>query len=122
MKKSLDILTGDTSKLSVFDAYVNEDNLEDAVQAFLDKTNTEDIVILLSDMYGGSVNQILYRFAAENNIPLISGVNLPLLLELLTAANFDSLNAERIEQIVESARESIMIVDTKQKSVDEDFF
>lgn len=122
MKKSLDILTGDTSKLDVFDAYVNEDNLEDVVQNFLDKTDDEDMVILLSDMYGGSVNQVLYQFAAQKNIPLITGVNLPLLLELLTAANFDSLNQGRIEQIVDSAKETIMIVDTKQKNVDENFF
>ena len=40
-------------------------------------------MILLSDMYGGSVNSIMYTFLNRPNTTLIAGVNLALVIGLV---------------------------------------
>lgn len=57
LASSLDILLGGHDKVTVFDAYVDEKSLNDALDAFFQTVGEDDQVILLSDMYGGSVNK-----------------------------------------------------------------
>ena len=123
MKKSIDILTGDSSKLVVFDAYVNEENVHDALHQFLDQTTSEDIKILISDMVGGSVNQILYPYAAKSNTFLIAGVNLALLLELVAAADREDITKTEIQDFIEQAKMSIQLIEINEnEQTDNEFF
>ena len=62
IKSSIDILLGNSDRLTVFDAYVDEKSLEEELNAFYQGVGPEDQVILMSDMYGGSVNSIMYTF------------------------------------------------------------
>ena len=55
LASSLDILLGGHDRVTVFDAYVDEKSLNDALDAFFQTVGEKDQVILLSDMYGGSV-------------------------------------------------------------------
>ena len=59
LASSIQILTGDSSRLRVFDAYVDERSLEEELEAFYENMEEGDQMILLSDMYGGSVNSCL---------------------------------------------------------------
>ena len=52
LASSLDILLGGHDKVTVFDAYVDEKSLNDALDAFFQTVGEDDQVILLSDMYG----------------------------------------------------------------------
>lgn len=123
MKTSLDILVGDTKKLLVFDAYVNEEKVAEHVDAFYSTCREEDEKILISDIYGGSVNQILYQYAARDHTMLITGINLPLLLEIVVAANNEHLTKENLKQFIEQAKDSIKLIEVNDEEMaDEEFF
>ena len=83
----------------------------------------DDQVILLSDMYGGSVNSIMYTFLNRPNTTLIAGVNLALVIGLVIQDR--ELTREEIEDVVRQSREAIQIVEldnAEQSEGDEDLF
>ena len=117
LKSSVGVLLGGCDRLTVFDAYVDERSLEDALNAFYQQ------VILLSDMYGGSVNSIMYTFLNRPNTTLIAGVNLALVIGLVIQDR--ELTREEIEDVVRQSREAIQIVEldnAQQSEGDEDLF
>lgn len=123
MKSSLEILTGPCPQITVFDAYLNQDSVQEHLDAFYKTVNEEDQVILLSDLYGGSVNQVMYLYKDRPHTTLIAGVNLALVLEL---ACRQSVSDDELHQLVEQSREMLRIVeddntDQKQEETD-DFF
>ena len=104
-------------------SYVDERSLEDALNAFYQKVGRDDQVILLSDMYGGSVNSIMYTFLNRPNTTLIAGVNLALVIGLVIQDR--ELTREEIEDVVRQSREAIQIVEldnAEQSEGDEDLF
>ena len=104
-------------------AYVDEGSLEDALNSFYREVGRDDQVILLSDMYGGSVNSIMYTFLNRPNTTLIAGVNLALVIGLVIQDR--ELTREEIEDVVRQSREAIQIVEldnAEQSEGDEDLF
>lgn len=119
-KSSLDILLGNSDKVTVFDAYVDETNLTTVLDAFYANVGNDEQVILLSDLYGGSVNQQMALYTNKPNTTLIAGVNLALVLELAVAQD---LTKDQIEEIVEQSRSMMRIVDLDaDQQVQDDFF
>ena len=122
MKSSIEILAGPNIRLTVFDAYINQDSVQEHLDAFYADVKADDQVILLSDLYGGSVNQVMYLYLEKPNTTLIAGVNLALVLELSIR---ESIEKEDICRLVEQSREMLRIVEldkTEAKSEQEDFF
>ena len=116
LKSSIDILLGDSSCMTVFDAYVDEKSLEDELNAFYGTVEPEDQVILLSDMFGGSVNSMMYLFLNRPNTMLVTGVNLALVIGLIVGK--DSLTRESVEELIGQSREAIRIVELEEESGD----
>lgn len=65
--------------------------------------------IILSDLYGASVCTAMLRLTIHPNVKLFSGMNLNMLLELLTRFS-DSLSDEEVNQLVEESRAGILKV------------
>ena len=99
-KDTLEFLTGKGDAVNAVCAYVN-DNGEGLDEAALSGT---DEVVVLTDAYGGSVNQRFSRFASDR-IHVIAGVNLPLAMTVALARpdeklDFDALVNEARQQII----------------------
>ena len=121
LASSIQILTGDSSRLRVFDAYVDGRSLEEELEAFYENMEEGDQMILLSDMYGGSVNSIMYPFLTRPNTTLIAGVNLALVIGLLLGG--EPLEPDTIKMVVEQSREAIRIVELEENPAeDEELF
>lgn len=120
IKKSVEILVGSSNKLVVFDAYVNNERLTDALDSFFKDASDHDDKVLLSDLYGGSVNQQMYLYLDKPNTYLIAGVNLALVLELVMQ---ESANEEYLNKLVENSREMLRIVryDDEAEDNEDDF-
>ncbi|MEG0410105.1 MAG: PTS fructose IIA subunit, partial [Erysipelotrichaceae bacterium] len=56
MKSSLDILIGNSDRIHIFDAYVDEKSVQEVLDEFYKTVKEDDQIILLSDLLGGSVN------------------------------------------------------------------
>ncbi len=121
MQSSLEILCGANSRLTVFDAYINQETVQEHLDVFYETVSENDEVILLSDLYGGSVNQVMYTYLGKPNTRLIAGVNLALVLELSVR---ESITDEELSSLVEQSREMLRIVelDTSEETQEQDDF
>lgn len=115
---SLDILLGGHDRLTCFDAYVDEHSLNDALDQFFQSVEPEDQVILLSDMYGGSVNSIMYTYLNHPNTTLVAGVNLALVIGLIILET--PITRDVLNQIVTQSREAIRIVELEEMDIPEE--
>ena len=61
------------------------DKLRDKVAAAIKKVDKHDGVIILTDMFGGTPSNISYSFLEEGHIEVLSGVNLPVLIEAVVS-------------------------------------
>ena len=120
LKSSIDILLGTSDRLTVFDAYVDEDSLEESLKNFYQTMNEDDQAVLLSDMYGGSVNSSMCKYLERPNTTLIAGVNLALVIGLMV--NEETLSMDMIEDVIAQSREALRIVELDQKEAAEDHF
>lgn len=89
----------------------------------LEKTISGDMdteYVILSDLYGASVCTAMLRLTTLSNVRLFSGMNLNMILELLTRFS-DKLNDEDIETLVQESRMGIQSV-TLQINEEEEVF
>lgn len=120
IKSSVDILTGNSAFLTVFDAYVDQSSVQEHLDAFYETVNEHDQVLLLSDLYGGSVNQVMVTYLTRPNTRLVAGVNLALVLEL---ALKEEISDDELEELVEQSRQVLTVVKLDELNDEqEDFF
>jgi len=124
IKSSIDVLLGSSDNVTVFDAYLNEENVKDKIDQFYETLKEGDQAILLSDYYGGSVSQVTFQYVNRPNTFIVSGVNLAVVLEIVAASDF-SLTKEELENIITESRKNLKLVtDKAPESTNEqdDFF
>ncbi len=123
LKSSVEILMGPNDRITVFDAYVTQESVQEHLDAFFENVKPEDKVIMLSDLYGGSVNSVMYTYLTRPNTRLVAGVNLALVLELAVK---EDISDEELEALVEQSRMMLRVVEMEkaqeEESNDEDFF
>lgn len=124
IKSSLDILLGNSENVTIFDAYLDESTVQDKLNEFYETVNPEDQVLLLSDLYGGSVNQVMCLYLEKPNTMLVAGVNLALVLEL--AVRQDNISESELEELIEQSRSMLRLVkldlSTNNNEEENDFF
>ncbi len=74
--------------------------------------NSEEDLIVFTDMYGGSPFNAVSRTMKNNNFYHITGINFPLFIDI--AVNRDSYTLEEIaEKIIKNGKKSIVFVNEK---------
>lgn len=123
IESTLSILAGDTSKLTVFDAYLDETSVQDHLDEFYSSLSADDEVLLLSDIVGGSVNTAMCQYLDRPNTVLVAGVNLAFVLQMMFE---ETLDVTRIDEVLEESRMGMQRIEfTKSEETeasDEDFF
>jgi fructoselysine/glucoselysine PTS system EIIA component len=110
VKSSLDIIMGETENIFLIEAYVNENKtIEDELNTVLENINSEDELIVFTDLMGGSITNQILRHALRENVHIVSGFNLPLLIDVLLA-DTNTPATEIIETSITNAREQIVYV------------
>ena len=61
----------------------NVDRLREKVAAGIKKVSQDQGVLILTDMFGGTPSNISYSFLEEGRVEVLSGVNLPVLVQAL---------------------------------------
>ena len=79
---------------------------------FFQTVGEDDQVILLSDMYGGSVNSTMYTYLEHPNTTLIAGVNLALVIGLTILEG--DISREMLESVIEQSKDAIRIVNLEE--------
>ena len=124
MKMSLDILLGHSENVSVYDAYVDDTNITEEFDKFFASVSDDDQVIMLADMFGGSVSNMMYTRLTRSNTFLVSGVNLALVLELVAMSACGDFTKESLETTIANSRDALKLVelDSSEENTEEDFF
>ena len=65
----------------------NAEKLRAKIDRGIKKVMGEDGVIILTDMFGGTPSNLSYSFLEEGHIEVLSGVNLPILIQAVNMRN-----------------------------------
>lgn len=84
IRESIKLIAGEFENLKSLSCYTREDfNLKEEIDKILAEGKNDEIIVV-TDIFGGSVNNaFLERIPENRNLYVISGLNLPLMLELL---------------------------------------
>ncbi|MEK0152933.1 hypothetical protein WMB10_08590 [Tetragenococcus halophilus] len=78
------------------------------VDQFFEDYRMEDEYVVFTDLFGGSVNQKIFSYKTKFDFYLITGFNLPILLEIILYNQ--TLNEEIVKQLVENCRKELQLV------------
>jgi len=101
-------------KIDKATAVVLEENeapetMRDEITETIDSLNTEEGVIVLLDLFGGTPSNVSASLIKDLNIEVVSGVNLPMLLEIILRR--DSSNLKELGKVaVKAGKEGIVSV------------
>jgi fructoselysine and glucoselysine-specific PTS system IIA component len=110
IKSALDIIIGKMENVYIIDAYVDGNNtIEEALNTVLINLQAKDELVVFSDLMGGSVTNQVLRFALKENVHIISGMNLPLLIDIILA-DADTPIETVIENGISIAKEQVVYV------------
>lgn len=117
LKSSMQILYGSCDDITVFDAYVDERSVAEELELFFETVKLGEQVLLISDLYGSSVNQAMSMYLHRPDTTLIAGANLALLLGL---AGRESMTRKELEELVVQSREMLRIVELEKEEIPEE--
>ena len=84
------------------------DTASTMIRNALDRVRTDDGVLILTDMFGGTPTNIATTFLGQENVEVVTGVNLPMLIKLAQAQVDPSQDLAGVARMVrESGQSSI---------------
>ena len=121
IKSSLDMIIGAQDNIFVLDDYTDNDSpIQDHLDDILKEIEIGDELVVFTDIMGGSItNQIIQRINS-GNAHIVSGVNLPLLIEVVLSDPNEDLQ-KVLDDAIENAKTQIVYVSkliTKQTQND----
>jgi fructoselysine/glucoselysine PTS system EIIA component len=110
IKTSLDIIIGTDFPVFLIQAYLdgNSSIEPELIQLFQHMEPTDEWVIF-TDLLGGSVNNQVLRYALMERVHVVSGFNLPLLIEVILSDNATPAG-EVIENALRNAKDQMVYV------------
>lgn len=90
--ESIKIIVGEQPNVHIVSAFIDGNNdLEKLVKEVLQAIDKDDEIIVCSDVFGGSVNnEFMKQLGKRKNLYLITGMNLPLLMQLFLSVEEDT--------------------------------
>lgn len=111
LKDTVDFLTSKARTIHDINAYVEdkEQDLEIRVKELFDTFDSQDEVIVLTDLLGGSVYQKFYPYISDR-VHVLCGMNLPMAMSMVLAGEDVPFTETRITEIVEECKNQIVYV------------
>lgn len=115
---SVEIILGKQDSAYAIDMYIDEETLEEKVKRVVNDSNiNEQNLTILTDVFGGSVNQKVIKMFDMSKVKIITGMNLPMLLELFTVDS-SQINDEKIKEIITGTRNQVIFVNEQLNTLD----
>ncbi|OUO58857.1 hypothetical protein [Olsenella sp. An270] len=119
MKDTLSFILGDLPNVSTICAYVDQDvSLRSQIDQTFAEFSPEDAVVVVTDIFGGSVNNEFMALLGEKDFILVAGMNMPTLVELVSE---DEPTVEGVQSVVERGRRSILVCNGLASDESEEF-
>lgn len=108
IRYTAEMIGGASDAITTIDAYVHaEDDVEKQFEEYFE-SHKDDRIIVVTDLMGGSVNQKLMGYVKPDKISLITGMNLPLVVQLLFAD--ENITDAELQEYVKESREELQMV------------
>ena len=110
LKSSLEFILGEKSLKDIFTITIDKDSRDfDTYANRISNYITDDQkMIIFTDMFGGTPSNISLSFFKKNEVEIISGVNLPMLVKACTIEKYESFE-EAVNIIKNSGQENIIV-------------
>jgi fructoselysine/glucoselysine PTS system EIIA component len=110
IKSSLEMITGEADNLYIIQAYTDGNkSIGDELDSVINSVLADDELIIFTDLAGGSITSQILQSGMKENVYIIAGVNLPLLLDIILS-DPDKPVIEVIETGITNARDQIVFV------------
>lgn len=129
--ETLGLILGASQPLEILNAYTTPDfDMAKAAKDYVSGLGEEDELIVAADVFGGSVANAFTEYTADGRVHVVTGLNLPLLIVLVSmlGSKTSSENSleEMIQNAIEEAKEGIVYVnkvieETMQEEEEDDF-
>ncbi|MBO0432494.1 PTS mannose transporter subunit IIA [Enterococcus sp. DIV0660C] len=107
IKSSLDLICGET-EVEILDCYLSEEfNLEEEVKKIMECYQDHQLVVV-TDLFGGSVNNEFLTYIQRDNFYLVTGMNLPFLIELVMQFQITESLSSLIKETLEKTKQTIL--------------
>lgn len=116
VKSALEIILGEKNHVSCLNAFMNEQSLNELIETYFTTISPEDSLIILADLFGGSVNQTLISALKRERTWLICGFNLALVLEICLLDETSQFDENQICEIVMNAKNEIQLMNVTIKN------
>ncbi len=121
IKSSVDLILGESENVFLIQAYTEGNkSLQEEIMEVLNQVQSKDELIVFTDLMGGSITNQILQHAMKENVFIIAGINLPLLLDIMLADPEIPI-LEAIETGIENAKEQIVFVNKLINSSKEDY-
>ncbi|MEH7106394.1 PTS sugar transporter subunit IIA [Bacillus sp. JJ1764] len=108
IRHSVELIVGKQPNIWTLGAYVDENvDLKTQIKELFTKFTENDELIVVTDIFGGSVNNEFMNLVEEQQIHLIAGLNLPLVIELVTMEKQEKDTEKLIKSAIKNSRNSI---------------
>lgn len=86
MVAATELIVGEQEQFVAVGIFPNEqvEDTKEKIVSALRSVDTGDGVIILTDMFGGTPSNISLSFLEEGRVEVVAGVNLPMLIKLVT--------------------------------------
>lgn len=119
LKETVEFLTGVEESIYDISAYTTESYvLEEEIAKIFAQFENTDTVVIMTDLFAGSVNQKFHPYLNDHT-HLITGVNAPLVLELILARE-ENITSSYILKKIEEAKKQIIYVNEWEAPAEED--
>ncbi|WP_279084005.1 PTS sugar transporter subunit IIA [Gilliamella apis] len=115
---TLNMLIGDKQDITYINAYIDSSDFTIQAEDFLKKYQHNSQIIVFTDLYGGSVNQKFAQLKNCYSFHLITGFNLPLVLEVILTDV--QLSDENLTEIIEQSKQEMQLVNIQPQKLLED--
>ena len=123
-KSFLEFMIGKTYALYTLNAFMDDADLNDQIKDTFEEIGDFEQLIIFCDIHGGSVEQAIFKYiyGSTQNIKMISGYNLALVLEIMIRNKV--MDESELLECIKSASNSICMLakDEKSDSSDDSLF
>ncbi len=129
--ETLGLIIGASQPLEILNAYTTPDfDMAKAAKDYVSGLGEEDELIVAADVFGGSVANAFTEYTADGRVHVVTGLNLPLLIVLVSMLGSEGSSGNSLEEMIqnaiEEAKEGIVYVNkviekTMQEEEEDDF-
>jgi PTS system mannose-specific IIA component len=114
---ALTIILGETVNIEAISIgwYDDVESSKKKINESLKKVDQKNGVLIFTDMFGGTPSNLSFSFLKDNQVEIITGVNLPMLIKFASLQRSNSLQ-EVAKKVVEQGKKNIHLASALLRS------